>query len=83
LREGGIMARLAREVLPNSNALLGPSSEALSGHRARLICGDEIYVDDNFLDDELELICGTYALCNSSANARGGNEFLSFQLSCN
>jgi hypothetical protein len=83
LREGGIIARLAREVLPNSNALSGPSSEALSGHRARFTYGDEIYVDDNFLKAELELICGTYVLSNASANARGCNEFLSCQLSCN
>jgi len=62
LREGGIIARLAREVLPNSNALSGPSSEALSGHHARYTYGDEIYVDDRFLDEELELICGTYVL---------------------
>ena len=34
LREGGIIAHLAREVLPNSTALSGPSSEALSGCHA-------------------------------------------------
>ena len=79
LREGGIIARLAREVLPNSNALSGPSSDALSGHRARFIFGDEIYVDDNFLEDELGLICGTYVLGNQ--NVRRGNE-LSLFSSC-
>ena len=47
LREGGIIARLAREVLPNSNALSGPSSEALKGHHARFVCDDGIYVDDD------------------------------------
>jgi len=62
LREGGIIARLAREVLPNSNALSGPSSEALGGHRACLVCDDKIYVEDEFSDDELRLICGSYAL---------------------
>jgi hypothetical protein len=71
LREGGIIARLAREVLPNSNALSGPSSDALNGHRARFIYGDEIYVDDRFLEEELGLICGTYVQGNP--NARGGN----------
>ena len=49
LREGGIIARLAREVLPNSNALSGPSPEVLSGRRAQFIYGNEIYVDDRFL----------------------------------
>jgi hypothetical protein len=81
LREGGIIARLAREVLPNFKALSGPSSEALSGHRARFTYGDEIYVDDSFSMAELGLICGTYVLGNPSLNARGGNEF-SFFSSC-
>jgi hypothetical protein len=82
LREGGIIARLAREVLPNSNALSGPS-EALSGHRARFIYGDEIYVDDSFVEVELWLICGTYVLGNPSLtpNARGGNDFSFFSSS--
>jgi hypothetical protein len=68
LREGGIIARLAREVLPNSDALSGPSSEALSGHRARFVCNDQIYVEDEFSEAELGLICGTYVL---STNAGG------------
>jgi hypothetical protein len=75
LRQGGIIARLAREVLPDSNALSGPSSEALSGHRARFIYGDEIYVDDHFSDVELRLICGTYAL---GIPKHGGNDFSFF-----
>jgi hypothetical protein len=80
LREGGIIARLAREVLPNSNALSGPSSEALSGQRAQFQYGDKIYVDDNFSEVELGLICGTYALGNQ--NARGGNEISFFSSGC-
>jgi len=76
LREGGIIARLAREVLPSSNCLSGPSSEALSGLRARFVYNDEIYVDDEFTDVELGLICGTYVLGNSSV--RGGNEIYFF-----
>lgn len=68
LREGGIVARLAREVLPDSNALSGPSSEALGGRRARLVCEGRpgIYVEDDFWDDEIQLICGTYALTNDT-----------------
>ena len=64
LREGGINARLAREVLLNSNALSGLSSEALGGHCARLVCDDKIYVEDEFSDAELRLICGTYTLAD-------------------
>jgi hypothetical protein len=70
LREGGIIARLAREVLPNSNALLGPSSEALSGHRAKFFCNDEVYAEDKFSEAELGLICGTYALSTSARGMR-------------
>jgi hypothetical protein len=81
LREGGIIARLAREVLPNANALSGPSSEALSGHRARFISGDETYVDDEFSEDEFGLICGTYVLGNPNPNSKKGNEF-TFLSSC-
>ena len=72
LREGGIIARLAREVLPNWNALSGPSSKALGGHSARSVFDDkirpEIYVEDEFSEAELRLICGTYALANTSDN---------------
>ena len=68
LREGGIIARLAREVLPNFNALFGPSPEALSGRRARFNYGNEIYVDDDFSEEELGLICGTYALGDLKGN---------------
>jgi hypothetical protein len=82
LREGGIIARLAREVLPNSNALSGPSPEALSGRRARFIYSNEIYVDDNFLPEELGLICGTYALGTlkelGDPIRKKGNEFSIF-----
>ena len=72
LREGGIIARLARGVLPNRNALIGPSSKALGGHSARLVYDDkprpEIYVEDEFSEAELRLICGTYTLANTSDN---------------
>ena len=66
LREGGIIARLAREVLPNSTALSGPSSEALSGCHARFISNGEIYVEDEFLKAKFGLICGTYEVHTES-----------------
>lgn len=83
LRRGGIIARLAREVLPNSNALSGPTSEALGGQRRRFVCDDdsETYVDDEFLDDELRLICGTYML-GDPHDKKGMRIFPLAQLSC-
>lgn len=77
LREGGIVARLAREVLPNSNALSGPSLEALNGDREQFICNNdsEIYVADKFLDAELGLICGVYSL-GTHHDGKGDNGYL-------
>ena len=60
LHEDGIIARLVREVLPNSTALSGPSSEALSGRHAQFISNGEIYVEDEFSKAEFGLICSTY-----------------------
>jgi hypothetical protein len=66
LREGGIIAHLVREVLPNSTALSGPSSEALSGCRARFISNSKIYVEDEFSKAEFGLIYGTYEVCTET-----------------
>ena len=70
LRQGEIIARLAREVLPHTNALSGPSDDALDGHHARFVCGDEVYVDDEFLDSELRLICGSYEIAGDDTGMR-------------
>ena len=64
--EGGIIARLAREVIPNSEALTGPSPLAMDGHCGRFVGDGKIFVNDNFLNTELRLICGTYVLGNAS-----------------
>ena len=79
LREGGIIARFAREVIPNSDALTGPSPLAMDGHRGQFVSNGKIYVDDQFSDAELGLICGTYALRNASDD--GGTRIVS-KLSC-
>ena len=75
LREGGIIARLAREVLSNSDALLGPSSEALSGRGAKFVYDNKIYVEDTFSEAELGLICGTYTLTNAGGGMRTSPSF--------
>jgi hypothetical protein len=58
---GGIIARIARDVLPVSVISMGPSRDALEGKQDVLYCGDEIYVDDALSVKALQLICGTYA----------------------
>jgi hypothetical protein len=57
---GGIVARLAREVIPNTDALLGPSQDALDGHQKIFVCGDESFCDDQLSDAYQDLICGVY-----------------------
>ena len=57
---GGIVARLAREVIPNTAALLGPSQEALDGHQKIMVCDDGIFCDDDVSETYTDLICGVY-----------------------
>jgi hypothetical protein len=57
---GGIVARLARENIPNTAALLGPSQDALDGLQKIMVCGDECFCDDGLSDAYKDLICGVY-----------------------
>ncbi|PPQ71051.1 hypothetical protein CVT25_007322 [Psilocybe cyanescens] len=57
---GGIVARIARDILPNSAALLGPSHEALDGKQQVLESDGQIFCDDELSQDMLDLICGVY-----------------------
>jgi hypothetical protein len=57
---GGIVARLAREILPNTAALLGPSQDALEGSQNILVCGGECFCDDKLCNTDTDLICGVY-----------------------
>ena len=60
LSYGGIVARLARETLPDSVILAGPSDSALRGQQEILDDGKVFFVDDKILVQDLDLICGTY-----------------------
>jgi len=62
LSYGGIVARLARETLPDSAVLAGPSDSALQGQQEILDDGKVFFVDDKISDQDLDLICGTYEL---------------------
>lgn len=61
LSVGGVVARLAREVLSIDVVLMGPSHSALEGKQDVLCCGDEVYVDDGLSGTVMQMICGTYA----------------------
>ena len=60
LSRGGIVARIAREIISNSVLYAGPSDDALMGNHLVLDCGDESLVDDTLSDEDLDFICGTY-----------------------
>ena len=62
LSRGGVVARIAREILPNSVLYAGPSDDALMGNQLVLDCGDECLVDDMLSNEDLDFICGTYNL---------------------
>ena len=57
---GGIVARLAREALPNSAVLAGPSEAALRGERRVLVSNKEYFCDDDISPQVMDLICGVY-----------------------
>jgi hypothetical protein len=61
LTKGGIVWRLAIEILGDNNAVLeGPSADVLThGHCVKLSNGDELW-DDDLSTEELDLICGVY-----------------------
>jgi hypothetical protein len=58
LSAGGLIARIAREVLSVSAILTGPSEDALEGKQEVLFCGDEVYVDDGLSEEVKQMICG-------------------------
>jgi hypothetical protein len=59
---GGIVARLAREIIPISAALLGPSPDALEGSQEIMVSGSELFCDDKFSETYTDLICGVYEI---------------------
>ena len=57
---GGIVARLAREVMSNVAVLSGPSEAALNGEQTVLTSGNDRFCDDTILPAVMDLICGVY-----------------------
>jgi hypothetical protein len=60
LSVGGVLARLAREVLPVSAILAGPSQDALDGNQDVLVCDGEVFVDDGLSEETKKMLGGTY-----------------------
>jgi hypothetical protein len=59
---GGIVARLAREIIPITAALFGPSQDALEGSQQIMVSGGELFCDDKLSDTYTDLICGVYEI---------------------
>ncbi|PPQ81890.1 hypothetical protein CVT26_014321 [Gymnopilus dilepis] len=68
LSYGGIIARLARDVLPNSSIYSGPSSSALDGSETLFEDNVGVFVDDALSDSMLDLITGTYRVYTNKGN---------------
>ena len=60
LCQGGIIARLSRDVLDNSVVIAGPSESARSGDQRKFISNGETYCDDHLTPEVMDLIVGTY-----------------------
>lgn len=59
LLHGGIIWRLAKDIVPEVAAMSGPSSEvANTGHA--IMCEGKYLWDDQLMEEELNLICGVY-----------------------
>ncbi|KAF8960572.1 hypothetical protein BDZ97DRAFT_1616205, partial [Flammula alnicola] len=65
---GGIIARLARETLPNSVVFPGPSQSALQGNYEAFTDHVGSLVDDTLPEDVLDFICGAYEVGTGIGN---------------
>lgn len=62
-RHGGIVGRLAAEIVPDIEVLNGPAvCDAIIGYD-----GDYVYVDDDVSDEMLDIVCGVYHVTEITA----------------
>ncbi|KAJ7082216.1 hypothetical protein B0H15DRAFT_785811, partial [Mycena belliarum] len=65
---GGIIGRLARLIVDESLASMGPSREVLTtGVRLWDGCSSAAYWDDNLTDQDIDLICGVYEIATGKS----------------
>lgn len=83
LMHGGIVSRIARDVLDLSVVLIGPSAEAVSvGLASRYAVADEVYQytlnDDHLSTHEFDIICGVYYVknCGSTSETTDGGKYI-------
>ncbi|KAJ3884913.1 hypothetical protein GG344DRAFT_60009 [Lentinula edodes] len=67
---GGIISRLAREVVDVNDVCNGPTGHALQKGEYSLCVWEAAFWDDQLTNEEMDLICGSYELvtdtCSSS-----------------
>jgi hypothetical protein len=63
LLKGGIVWRLAKEVVPISEVFNGPTQLARDFGQLVLTTGGDYMIDDDFSDEQLDLILGLYHIC--------------------
>ncbi|KAJ7602052.1 hypothetical protein DFH06DRAFT_1024353 [Mycena polygramma] len=65
---GGVIGRLAREIVPDALVAIGPSDEVFdTGLRLWDGQGQTAYWDDSLTADEIDLICGVYIVATGMA----------------
>ncbi|KAJ7668604.1 hypothetical protein DFH06DRAFT_982224 [Mycena polygramma] len=65
---GGVIGRLAREIVPDALVVIGPSDEVFdTGVRLWDGQGQTAYWDDSLTADEIDLICGVYVVATGMA----------------
>lgn len=72
---GGIISRLARQVLLSTLGAKGPSVEAIQGKGDIVRSGDKYLAEDKLSEQEIDLLCGVYRL-----ESQGRGKLLSLQV---
>ncbi|KAJ7668573.1 hypothetical protein DFH06DRAFT_982656 [Mycena polygramma] len=70
---GGVIGRLAREIVPDALVVIGPSDEVFdTGVRLWDGQGQTAYWDDSLTADEIDLICGVYVVATVNSADEDG-----------
>lgn len=71
LLKGGLVARLARDIVDEGDVLDGPTDNALTGSEQAFCLWDRTqnhaFWDDQLTEDKLDLICGTYEVATGGS----------------
>jgi hypothetical protein len=74
LLHGGIIWRLAKDIVPEVAAMNGPSSEVANTGQA-IMCEGKYLWDDQLMEEELNLICGVYKVYTGKCSMISENNY--------